>query len=173
MKTQKIKIILLSVLIVFGFIATFNPYQILYFVLYLDPDFRDVKRLSTKADELYKQGNSYESFLLYKDSMAKCKNSYYKEKLHIFYSMEDKFKNEEYYYQFLEEIFREQYIKGIGMRYKYSIHDPHKLLDNMMDIDTSRTKSLLYSIPENRLKNDQTLDSVYYSYMIYNTERQK
>jgi len=132
-----------------------------------------MKRLSTKADELYKQGKRYESFLLYKDSMAQCKNIYFKERLHIFYTMKDNFKNEEYYYQFLEEIFREQYIKGIGMRYKYSIHDPHKLLDNMMDIDTTRTKALLYSIPENRLKNDQILDDVYYYYMIYKPERHR
>jgi hypothetical protein len=168
MKLKYIYLLLIFWVIII-FIATFiNPEKIQPYIFYLFPDYREIKQSSTKADELYKHGRKYEAFLLFKESIAQCKNRYFEEKLNIFYILSNNYKSEEYYYNFLEEIFNEQFIKGIGMKYKYSINDPMKIISNMMDIDTTRTQSLLSNIPEKRLNDDRSLHYVWYYYIVYN-----
>jgi len=132
--------------------------------LYLNPNYRSIIRLMKHAENLYKIGRRQESFQYYKKSLVKSGNVFWNKKFDIFYIMSQNYRNEKYYYDFLEEIFQNQYIEGKGRNYKYSIDNYRRLVNSMMDINSTRTLELLRNTPEKCLEEDKELKDTWYYY---------
>ena len=126
-------------------------------ILFLDKRYRIPHKMMKRAHVLYQQGKYKESFELYKRAIKICDNHYWHLKKHIFYSMNDDLKSEEYYYEFLEDIMQKQYIEKLGRNYEYSVDNPWRLATYMMDADTSRTITYFSKHPEFENCDEQEL----------------
>ena len=156
-------VILIFILLIIIYIyITLCPSQITYI---LDSEYQKISSMMENANDLYHSNKKKESFIYYKNILHKCKNSYWTIKNNIFHTMSKNYKNEKYYYEFLEEILQNQFIEGKGRNYDYCISNPFKLALYMLDVNTTHTQQIFSKIPKKQIEEYPGLDTAWYYVM--------